>query len=395
MSHSLAQKCRGCAEPAECLAPVLAMDPMPLAGMFCDTPEESASAPVFPLTWVHCARCGLVQVQEDVPEEILFSKYNYSSSSVAGLVRHFMGYAEFLAGRYANSDSDVTFLEIGCNDGVLLTKLPRKWKLIGCDPSDVAARAAVEHDSYDFFAQPFSLQNVRNNDLAGTVDVISGSNCLAHISDLKDVFEGAWLALRDGGHFWIEVHDLDALLKGFQWDTIYHEHKVEWSEDSLKRCLGAVGFQHLETIRTPMHGGALRICFKKSATRTAPNETIIADTRLRVLSEAYRRRYETPAARALLAAQTAGQRIAAYGAAGRANVYLNQLPQLRFDYIVDEAPLRVNKFIPRTGTPIVPPQWLSDKPAESCLVTAWNYRDDIVRKNPQHRGAWLTAFEEF
>lgn len=365
---------------------------MPLAGMFCPTPEEAAAAPIFPLTWMHCSRCGLVQVLEDVADEFLFSKYNYSSSSVAGLVRHFAGYAEFLAARYGQTG--VTFLEIGCNDGVLLTRLPKSWKLIGCDPSDVAARASTENRTYHFFGQPFSLENVRRNSLEGVVDVISGSNCLAHISDLKDVFEGAWLALRDGGHIWIEVHDLDALLKGNQWDTIYHEHKVEWSEESLKRCLSALGFRHVETILTPMHGGALRICFQKGGERAPLNHAVVPDPRLASLDRAYRERYETRAARDLLAAQGLGQRIAAYGASGRANVYLNQMPRLRFDYIVDEAPLRVNKFIPRAGTPIVPPAWLADRPAHACLVTAWNYRDDIVRKNPQHRGAWLTAFEE-
>ena len=67
---------------------------------------------------------------------------------------------------------------------------------------------------------------------------------------------------------------------------------------------------------------------------------------------------------------------------------------LRFDYIVDEAPLRMNKFIPRVATPILPPAALQEKPAEACLITAWTYQEDIIRKNPQHKGAWLTAFQE-
>jgi hypothetical protein len=62
--------------------------------------------------------------------------------------------------------------------------------------------------------------------------------------------------------------------------------------------------------------------------------------------------------------------------------------------MVDEAPLRVNKFIPRVATPIVPPSALEQKPARACLITAWTYRDDIVKKNPQHKGEWLTAFQE-
>jgi hypothetical protein len=67
---------------------------------------------------------------------------------------------------------------------------------------------------------------------------------------------------------------------------------------------------------------------------------------------------------------------------------------LRFDYIVDEAPLRINKFIPRVATPILPRAALQEKPAEACLITAWTYREDIIKKNSQHKGAWLTAFQE-
>ena len=393
MSYSLIEKCRGCHAERDRLQPVLTMDPMPLAGMFCESAAEAKAAPIFPLTWMHCGQCGVVQVLENVDDSFLFSKYNYSSSTVPGLVRHFASYSEFLVERYG-ANNRVQFLEIGCNDGVLLKRLPPTWKLTGCDPSDVAAGAA-ERANYSFIDRPFCGATVAEARLEGTLDVISGSNCLAHISDLKEVFESAHRALKVGGHFWIEVHDLNALLRGSQWDTIYHEHKVEWSEESLQNCLTPIGFIHRETNHTPLHGGALRILFEKTNSPTKQKlKPITRPTGLNDLPQAYEKRYETPAARALADALREGHRIAAYGAAGRANVYLNQLPSLRFDYIVDESPLRVNKFIPRVGTPIVPPSLLREKPAEACLITAWNYRDDIIRKNPQHSGLWLTAFEE-
>ncbi|HKG90851.1 MAG TPA: methyltransferase domain-containing protein [Gemmatimonadaceae bacterium] len=388
------QRCRGCR--ATELAPVLELDPMPLAGWFCATPAEAAAAPVLPLTWTRCAACGLVQVGEDVADEFLFSRYNYASSTVPGLVRHFDEYAAFLADRYGAA-RPVRFLEIGCNDGVLLSRLPSAWRRTGVDPSDVAARAAADGSAYDFHPHPFSADFVAASGLAGGADVVSGSNCLAHISDLRDVFEGVRRVLRPGGHFWIEVHDLDALLASAQWDTIYHEHKAEWDEGSLARCLAPLGFEHVESHRRPLHGGLLRVCFRSAGggaagpAPRAPNAGAVEDG-LRRLREAYRDRYDTPAARTLAAAQEAGERIAAYGAAGRANVYLNQMRELRFAYIVDESPLRAGKYIPRVGTPIVGPAALAARPASQCLVTAWNYRDDIVRKNPQHRGGWLTAF---
>jgi SAM-dependent methyltransferase len=393
MNIKYIEKCRGCHAEESFLKPVLAMDPMPLAGMFCESRQSALDAPVFPLTWMHCFHCGLVQVREDIDDQFLFVKYNYASSGISGLVRHFEMYAEFLRNRFGSATA-LRFLEIGCNDGVLLNRLPRDWKLKGFDPSDVAGRAVKSNTGYELFPAPFNPETAKGNVPENSIDVISASNCLAHISDLKAVFHAARHALKPGGEFWIEVHDLDALLKGAQWDTIYHEHKVEWSEGSLIRCVTPVGFEHLKTFRTPMHGGALRIGFAKSTQVARENlKQITIDPRLELLRESYERRYESPAARRLAEMQDRGKPFAAYGASGRANVYLNQISKLAFAYIVDEAPLRKNKFLPRIATPISGPDMLTRNPVEACLITAWNYRDDIIKKNPLFKGNWLTAFD--
>ncbi len=389
MDVSPINRCRGChADPGR-LHEVLRLDPMPLAGAFCRTAAEALAAPLLPLTWMECAACGLVQVLEDVPDSLLFSTYNYASSTVPGLVRHFEDYAGLL-GRHHGADP-LTVLEIGCNDGVLLRRLPASWRRIGVDPSDVAFEAARGAD-YELIHRPFSTEAVEAAGLAGKVDVISGSNCLAHVSDLRAIFLAAAVALRVGGEFWIEVHDLDALLEGAQWDTIYHEHKAEWSEAALGSCVSACGFQWRETTRIPMHGGAIRVRFQRVSGPTPAPSCPGPQRGLDRLRRAYANRHGVPTVRRLLELQSQGQTIAAYGAAGRAKVYLAQIPELEFAYIVDESPLRIGRFIPRSATPIVPPGQLVAQPPAACLVTAWNYRDDIIRKTTQWKGEWLTAF---
>ena len=391
--YTFIDKCRACHAPSNQLIPGLEMDPMPLAGQFCASREEAAHAVAMPLSWVLCEKCGLVQALEDVNDRMLFRKYNYASSTVGGLVRHFEAFASLLAEVY--KEKPVRFLEIGCNDGVLIRRLPKEWAKCGVDPSDVArlSHASDEDSSYRLVSEPFTESLVLGEQWQGKWDVISGSNCLAHISDIRDVFEGVALALRDGGEFWIEVHDLEALLAGFQWDTIYHEHKAEWSLEALTYCLGMLGFEKMSAHRIPMHGGALRCRFRKTGVVQSNDSKWDRYVKsIAALSTAYKQRHEQPAAVKLRQALEGGEHIVAYGAAGRANVYLNQLKDLSFKWIVDESPLRLGKFIPCVGTPIVDPDHLIQQQPSQCLVTAWNYRDDIVRKNPHYTGEWLTAF---
>lgn len=366
---------------------------MPLAGQFCNSREEAANAVSMPLSWVLCERCGLVQTLEDVNDRMLFRKYNYASSTVGGLVRHFETYAKLLADTYTNHP--VRFLEIGCNDGVLIQRLPDHWVKYGVDPSDVArsSHENMPNSNYQLISLPFTESLVLDEQWQGKWDVISGSNCLAHISDIRNVFEGVALALKHGGEFYLEVHDLEALLTGFQWDTIYHEHKAEWSVESLSFCLGMLGFELISAQRIPMHGGAIRCRFRKTGRKQElPRQWGRYKQSIGDLAKAYRNRNEHPTVVKLKQSADSGEKIVAYGAAGRANVYLNQLQELPFDWIVDESPLRLGKFIPRVGTPIVQlDNLINDQPAH-CLITAWNYRDDIIQKNPEYRGEWMTAF---
>lgn len=366
------------------------MDPMPLAGQFCDSKPEALSAELYPLTWVQCQWCELVQVLEDVPDDVLFAQYRYGSSSVPGLVRHFEAYAEFLVDRFG--PRDVRVVEIGANDGVLLSRLPDAWLRIGVDPSDVAR----EHRSgdYELVNAPFTLSLAESLPERGTIDLVTASNAMAHFTDLRGAIQAAHVLLRPGGEFVLEVHDLAATLAGGQWDTVYHEHKVEWSERSLTACVAQEGFEPTFTQRLPLHGGLLRCSFRSVASPTPIARRSRLDAApFKSLVDGYRRRRESPLSISLSADQAAGRRLVAYGAAGRANVWMNQMADLRFEYVVDDSPLRSGRWMPHVAVPILPSSTFDEDQPDVCLVTAWNYARDIRGKHPGFRGTWLQTFD--
>lgn len=389
MDYKLIENCRACGHELNYhKEQVFSYGVVPLAGNFCKTQELAYNASKYPLSLTCCPNCETVQVMHDIDDRVLFSEYNYSSSTIGGLNRHFVAYAELLTERY-NSKEKINFLEIGCNDGVLLKKLPGNWTKIGVDPSDVALRNA--DSTYELYNKPFSKELVEASGLIETCDVISGSNCLAHISEIKNVFEGVWMALKKGGDFYIEVHNLYATFDDNQWETIYHEHKIEWDIVALQNCLLPLGFEFVEVSYLPLHGGLIRAQFRKSNFKNT--ERILSPEKhqlLKVLHQAYLNRYDNKIVK-LLEKQDS-KKVVAYGAAGRAVMFLNHMDQLHFNTILDDSPIRVGKFIPTIGIEVKKSDELFSGQYEYSLVTAWNYFDDIVKQNAAFKGQWLKYF---
>jgi SAM-dependent methyltransferase len=339
------------------------MDPMPLAGGFAVTAEAARAMPRYPLAWVVCQDCGLVNVYPDIPDEVIFGTYSYAASTVPALVRHHARFADILAARYGPT---LRFLEVGGNDGVLLDRLPETWERWNIDPSDVARKATGSWALVEWADVP-----------SESIEVVSSSNALAHFTDIAGTLDEIARVLRPDGELWVEVHDLDATLELRQWDTIYHEHKVEWSHDVLVNVLAMLGFEAVELWRLPLHGGLLRLHLRKSPERFWHDSV---DRDFDGLREAYADRRPPP-----LMAHSA-----AYGAAARATVYLNQM-SLPIDYVVDASPLRAGKFVPGLGIPVLPPEVFEQDQPETTLITAWNHATDIRARHPGYEG-WVSAW---
>lgn len=351
--------CRGCLGTD--LHTVYHMDPMPLAGGFTETRQQAIEATRYPLEWRWCRDCGLVNVWPDVPAEDIYASYSYHASDVPALIRHHHEFAQWLTDRFPDTRLHV---EIGGNDGVLAKQLP--WPSVNIDPSD--AWAGPGHN------EPFTLALAKTLPQA---DLVTSSNAFAHFSGISDALAGVRHMLYQDGAFVMEVHDLQATLDSEQWDTVYHEHGVEWSEASL-RSVGAMHGLRLEQVwHLPLHGGLLRALFRPDEPR-GPQHVV------REVFGGLQRAYDTARAPRLPKGS------AAYGAAARATVYLDHV-RPNVAYVIDGSPRRHGRFVPGVGLPIVPPEAFGHPKA--VLITAWNHAEDIMARHHDYHGRWVTTWQ--
>jgi methylation protein EvaC len=84
----------------------------------------------------------------------------------------------------------------------------------------------------------------------------------------------------------------------------------------------------------------------------------------------------------------------AYGAAGKATMWLNACNMDYLGAIVDESPLRAGRFMPGTHTPIVYPSQFKDTKPDYMFITAWNYAEVIKKKESWFEGVWVTPLPD-
>ena len=386
--------CRGCDTAA--VRPFLDLGAPPLAGGFLRGPEDIADERRYPLLISVCDNCGLVQIVDPVDPEILFGDYSFATGTVPGLVRHFDGYADWIADRYAPS----TVIEIGANDGTLVAALAKRgMRAVGIDMAPNVTQMARDR-GLEVLTGAFGPETVPQlSNLIGSVDFVTGSNVFAHNASPGRILQAAGGVLAPDGVLCLEVMYAGDLLEQLQWDTLYHEHLTFYSLGTLGPLLGRFGFEAIDAERIPMHGGSLRLSAARSGRRSpSPRLAELAAWEASVaLNDAAtwdgfaalsQRRIDAFAdtVRRLSADAT----IWAYGAAGKATMWVNACDMT----YLDASPLRAGKLMPGTHTPIVAPEQFKSARPDYVFASAWNYLDAIRGNEPQYEGYWIVPLPE-
>lgn len=389
--------CRAC--EGDELAVLLDLGMMPLAGGFLEpSPEAIADEQSFPLVVHVCQSCGLVQIVDPVEPEILFHNYSFASSTIPVLVAHFEAYAQWLVDEY----HPTTLVEFGCNDGILLGPLLRRGVVAaGVDLSDNIGEIARGR-GYDVTTAAFDTnvaEELRSR--LGPADIVTGSNAFAHNADPEAILRAADILLSKEGRLCLEVMYAGDLFEQLQWDTLYHEHLTFYGLSQLSVLLERNGFMVERAMRVPMHSGSLRVVAARSReARVSPSvgELGSFEASLGIDGSEAWQDYGRRCLRSIevvsnvLGSLKGSHRIWAYGASGRATMWVNACELGFLEAVVDASPLRAGKLMPGTHTPIVFPEEMKRRQPGPTLVfvTAWNYLDAIRGKEGWYDGLWAT-----
>jgi len=133
-------QCRFCAAP---LTRTFAdLGTMPLANSYLAALADAAQERAYPLHARVCGACRLVQVDDAVPPDAIFSDYAYFSSNSRTWVAHARAYTEMARQRFALTPHSQV-VEIASNDGYLLQHfVAADIPALGVEPAANVAAAA-------------------------------------------------------------------------------------------------------------------------------------------------------------------------------------------------------------------------------------------------------------
>ena len=305
------------------------------------------------------------------------------------LVEHFTKEAIEVTQRYQVKKDDLV-VEIGSNDGILLSAIKDRVRVLGVDPAETAAVLAKElgvDTVVDFFGESVAQELVRKH---GKAKVIFANNVIAHIDDLDDVFKGVQTLLSDDGAFVAEVHWVYNLIGDGGFDQIYHEHLSYFSLHSYRRLAERFGLIVADVEVVPIHGESLRLYLQKKGKPSARVVKLLAREKKAGLHSIRGYRHFAPKVqknrkelRKLLdTLKKKGATIAGYGASAKGNTLLNYMgiSKKHLNYITDTLPSKQGTFTPGAHIPVVPPSELFAHRPEYLLLLAWNYAPNIMHK---------------
>jgi len=362
--------------------------------------DQLVSEPTFDLDLGFCPNCKLVQQINPAPLDVIQSVYrNYAyvpygitlESHYAALGKAISDELDLKEGSFA--------LDIGSNDGILLKSIKRNKgsRVLGVEPavriSEMARQSGVPTITA-FFTSEVATRIGQEH---GQADVITATQVLQHIPNVKEFLENIVRILKPNGVLVIESRYFADTIVKTTFDTVYHEMIYFFTLESLVNLLVSVGMTVYKAEHVDIYGGSLRIFSRRQSVPpelSAPDrgygdllvlerDTLHLNRLSAYLDFARRVRLLRTELQSLVnTIKESGNKIAGYGAPSTGTTLLSfcGIGKEQIEYIVDDNPLKQGLLTPGTHIPIVPSSQLVTQPPDYLLIIAWRLASEIIPK---------------
>ncbi len=361
----------------------------PLANKYPKNYKEIKKEKKYNLTVYFCKSCKSAQIKNIISRDIMFKEYFYLSSVNKGLKLHFE--------RLANKLKKFNFvIDIGSNDGILLDPLKKNnVNSIGIDPSINVGKIANDRGLLTyigFFDQKIIKRILKKHPKP---DAIVASSVITHLEKPVDFARNIKSILDDDGILIIEIEYLYNFLKNLEYERFYFDRPFYYSANSLNLLFKRFGMSVYDIQEINIHGSSLRIFIKnkKSHRMTSRCKKILEKEKknltLRNLKKIKNQiKNESKIFKNKLQKLKKDKKIViGYGAPARVSTITNfaSIDSKLIDYIIDDSPIKQNKFTPGSHIKILPKSKNINSKINTVIIFAYEYFNDIKKNFKKYK----------
>jgi len=361
-------------------------------------PSEEIS---FPAELLYCNKSKLAQLGCIVDKEILFPySYPYTSSTTKILRENFADLYRETNRKFKLHKEDLV-IDIGSNDGNLLSNFKDNHKVLGVTPEKIGKIAIKKGipTIIDYFNKNVSDKIIKK---IGKAKIITATNVFAHIDDINDILKSIIKTLKKDGIFISESHYLLPLIKTVQYDTIYHEHLRYYSLESLNFLFKKHNLEIIDTKEIPTHGGSIRVyAARKGVYKISKNVEIQFKKEKKYLNHKSFKQFKKNVVNSKLnlfniikKIKDKNKTIFGVGAPSRASTLINYLGLDKdiIDCVLEiKGSYKIGHYIPGTKIPILNENVLLKKKPNYLILFSWHIKDELKRnlKKKGYKGKFI------
>ncbi len=350
----------------------------------------------FPINLILCDNCFLLQTDYTVPSKYLYTeRYGYRSGINSTMKKELQDIVEKVKEMVQLQKNDMV-IDIGANDGTLLSNYDKTIYTIGVEPVNKLAKICKKSAKKvvnDFFSKNNLEKTIKRKDKAKIITAISMFYDLedpnSFVADLKNLLD-------EDGVIIIQQNYLVQMLAQNAFDNLCHEHIEYYSLASMEYLLKQHNLEIFHVELSPINGGSFRtyICHKgsrkinKSVLEMRKSEKKMKITNKKTYLE-FAKRIKAIKKELLAFVQKEhkkGKTIYLLGASTRGNTLI-QICGLDTTYItaaMERNPEKWGKYYASVDIPIISEEQARKEKPDYMLVLPWFFKEEIIAREKEY-----------
>ena len=385
-THTIISKCQ--ISNSRNLKKIINLGFLPPVNQLISFNSKNQTQNFFETKLLYCPKSKLVQLNIEVKKEIVFPKsYPYTSSTTKVLRENFKELQKEIKEILILKEKNF-IVDIGSNDGNLLSNFKKEFKVLGVTPENIG-KLAIKRGIptlLEYFEKKTVNKIIKKH---GKPNIVTATNVFAHINKPKELLKNIIKLMDKNGVFITESHYLMPMIKDLQYDTIYHEHLRYYSLQSLKYFFSLMGLKIFHAKKINTHGGSIRVYASKNSKykiSKSVNQILKEENKVLNMKNFLKFRKKIVLSKLklnkiLFNLKKKNKKICGISAPSRSSTLINytKLDENTLDYILEiKGSKKIGKYMSGTKIPILDEKILYKEQPDYALIFSWHISKEII-----------------